>query len=90
MAFGAYKLYWWREFKKNKPDKRLSYVNSNKLCIVCFSNDHVSIKCDRDITCKICQRKHSTYVHVNKHVNGIILVMTMLVTLRLITHYLLI
>ena len=23
-----------------------------------------------NITCKICQRKHSTYVHVNKHVNG--------------------
>ena len=69
---GPHKLYRCREFKKNKPDERLSYVNSNKLCMVCFSNDHVSIKCDRNITCNIYQRKHSTYVHVNKHVNGII------------------
>ena len=69
---GPHKLYWCREFKKKKPEERLAYVNSNKLCIVCFSNDHVSIKCDRNITCKICQRKHSTYVHVNKHVNSII------------------
>ena len=69
---GPHKFYWCREFKKKKPEERLSYVNSNKLCIVCFSNDHASIKCDRNITYNICQGKHRTYVHVNKHVNGII------------------
>ena len=42
--------------------QKLSFVNENNLCCICFKKRHLTDK----FTCKICNERHSTFLHVSK------------------------
>ena len=62
----SHKLWHCTVFKKLPVTTRLQYVNDSKLCINCFSPQHLVGNCDKDTVCfvKGCGMKHSMYVHL--------------------------
>ena len=42
--------------------QKLSFVNENNLCRICCKKRHLTDK----FTCKICNERHSTFLHVSK------------------------
>ena len=64
---GVHKLWHCTVFKSLPVTTRLQFVNDSKLCINCFSSDHLVSDCTKSTVCfvKDCGKKHSMYVHVN-------------------------
>lgn len=43
--------------------ERLKIVNSNRLCLNCFRQDHYARDCFSKGTCRVCRRNHHTLLH---------------------------
>ena len=61
-----HKLFKCPTFKKKSVLQRINIVNENKLCQICFEKGHLADNCTKHFTCKICNEKHSTFLHVSK------------------------
>ena len=61
-----HKLFKYSTFKKKSVLQRINIVNENKLCQICFEKGHLADNCINNFTCKICNEKHSTFLHVSK------------------------
>ena len=57
-------------FKQKNAIDRLDFVKSRNLCLVCFDKGHDNIVCTKNISCRICKDKHSTYIHVSDNHNS--------------------
>ena len=51
-------------FKAKTLDDRRSYVKQNALCFGCFVFGHLSRDCRRRLTCKVCNKRHPTSLHI--------------------------
>ena len=50
-------------FKKEPLKERRAFVKKKELCFKCLHGGHVARKCSKKISCKICNKGHSTLLH---------------------------
>lgn len=61
---GNHMLYHCNKFLQMPEADRLNYVQSQKLCVNCFKNNHSAKTCTSG-SCKKCSKKHNTLLHLN-------------------------
>lgn len=54
------------QFKALAPDKKMSTVKSNNLCINCLRPGHFVKQCRSTNRCRRCQKSHHTLLHVEQ------------------------
>ncbi len=59
-------LYMCAEFRKMTPQQRLSEVKRLNRCLNCLTDGHLSSACPSKHSCKTCQRKHNTMLHLGQ------------------------
>lgn len=52
------------EFIKMKPSDRGIYVKNSKICFNCLTPGHTSMKCRVPQSCRICNRRHHSLLHL--------------------------
>ncbi|KAL7306684.1 hypothetical protein TKK_0001357 [Trichogramma kaykai] len=60
---GSHKLQRCPTFKALSPQRRLEYINLNKLCILCMMPGHRANNCKSSYRCKECEGKHIILLH---------------------------
>lgn len=50
-------------FKNLQPDARLQVVLDNDDCVNCLSHGHLASQCQSQGRCRVCQRRHHTFLH---------------------------
>ena len=60
-----HRLYSCYKFRNMPFSERCAYVNSNNLCTLCLSKDHLLSECRSSYLCKVnnCGKKHSSSLH---------------------------
>ena len=60
----GHSIRWCRAFRTLSHHEKMQFVEKHRdqLCGICLS-DHQTAKCDADVTCYKCERKHHTYLH---------------------------
>jgi len=61
MCSGAHQLADCPRFKALSLDERYNCVCTNRICMVCFAEGHMSYKCSS--SCAICKRRHHALLH---------------------------
>lgn len=51
------------EFRKMKPDDRMTLAKKEKLCFRCLGRHENKLSCDRENPCKKCKKNHNTWLH---------------------------
>lgn len=59
-------IYFCPEFHNMSICERQRYVVENALCTNCLNNNHTYDECKSRYSCRICQEKHNTLLHVNQ------------------------
>ncbi|CAI6369436.1 unnamed protein product [Macrosiphum euphorbiae] len=60
----AHTIYRCVAFQKITVEKRRDFVSTNKLCFSCLSTMHMINKCSSKSSCRICQKRHHTLLHL--------------------------
>lgn len=60
-------------FQKKPYNERLAFVEDKKICTNCLSVGHKSASCPSTYTCRICQQRHHTLLHVTKSLANVTL-----------------
>ncbi|XP_071052597.1 uncharacterized protein [Onthophagus taurus] len=60
-------LYQCSKFHERTPSQRLACANSHKLCKNCLSSRHTTNNCKSTHTCRVCNRRHHTLLHLNSN-----------------------
>ena len=55
-----------RTFRSKPVEEKQEFVRKNGLCFGCLQYGHMSKTCMQKSTCKICQRKHPTSLHMEQ------------------------
>lgn len=53
------------KFLDMQPQQRVTYVSNAKLCKNCFAYSHQTQSCISSGTCRLCQQRHNTLLHLN-------------------------
>ena len=59
-------LYTCAKFKSLSHDEKLSVLKTNNLCSNCLSSGHFKKQCRSIHKCKVCQKPHHTFLHVDQ------------------------
>ena len=59
-------LYRYIKFAKLSVDERFDFVKKCKFCFNCLTEEHSSMECTKNLSCKDCGRKHSNLLHIKK------------------------
>ncbi|XP_062713374.1 uncharacterized protein LOC134290289 [Aedes albopictus] len=51
------------KFEKFPIAEKMSLLNSKRLCLNCFRNDHLARNCASKYSCKVCQKRHHSLIH---------------------------
>ncbi|XP_062556595.1 uncharacterized protein LOC134221419 [Armigeres subalbatus] len=51
------------KFEKLPISEKMSLINSKRLCLNCFRNDHLARNCNSKYSCKVCQKRHHSLIH---------------------------
>ncbi|KAL4143988.1 hypothetical protein QTP88_006233 [Uroleucon formosanum] len=60
----AHTIYRCVAFQQITVEKRRDFVSTNKLCFSCLSTMHMINKCSSKSSCRICQKRHHTLLHL--------------------------
>ncbi len=52
------------EFMKKSIENRKSFLMEKRLCYSCYGSNHIAKGCKQKKTCKTCNRKHPTALHI--------------------------
>ena len=65
MCGHPHRLFHCPEFKSKSLDDRMNFVETHKLCHVCFDADHCTRDCKSPYICNVsgCGGKHSSFIH---------------------------
>lgn len=58
-------------FQKKPFNERQAFVNENRLCLNCLSHGHKHASCASTFSCRICQQRHHTLLHVVNHSSNV-------------------
>lgn len=61
----GHSIYKCQSFRDRTAQERLNFVNKNKLCINCLSSCHFLKDCNSKSTCRMCNLKHHTMLHLS-------------------------
>lgn len=50
-------------FLQMSPKERHAFVKKSNLCYNCLSNSHILSRCNSKSDCRVCHKKHHTYLH---------------------------
>lgn len=51
------------KFEKLPIAEKMNLLNSKRLCLNCFRNDHLARNCNSKYSCKVCQKRHHSLIH---------------------------
>ena len=57
-------------FRAKSPMERLKIIQFHRLCLNCFSRAHIAIACPSSKSCRQCQRKHHSMLHLEDTTNS--------------------
>ena len=63
----AHKLFMCKKFESLNVKDRKNVAYNSKLCFNCLSSGHVTKDCKSKSSCKKCQARHNTLLHVEPH-----------------------
>ncbi|XP_071055017.1 uncharacterized protein [Onthophagus taurus] len=58
-------LYQCDKFLEKSPSQRFNIISDNKFCKNCLGYRHHTSKCNSNKTCRICNKRHHTLLHLN-------------------------
>lgn len=58
-------------FQKKPFCERRAFVDENKLCLNCLIAGHKASSCPNTYTCRVCQQRHHTLLHVSKQSSNV-------------------
>lgn len=70
MCTNEHLLFQCEQFQKQSIDKRVEFVQSNRLCFNCFATNHNVKSCYRATCCRKCGRRHHTLLHFERTIQG--------------------
>ena len=53
------------QFKAMRPQARLDYARSKRLCFLCLQSGHGSPSCRKQYSCTVCNNRHTKFLHVD-------------------------
>ena len=53
-------------FKVLPYDEKVKSIQNKRLCFKCLRPGHISKKCQANVTCNVCKRKHQTLLHLER------------------------
>lgn len=63
-------IYKCQSFREITVQDRINFVRKNKLCLNCLSSCHLLKDCNSKSTCRICQLRHHSFLHIsNNHLS---------------------
>lgn len=62
---GSHRIFDCNSFKNKSPEERLTQAIGLKLCHNCLRPGHHTRQCRLNGTCRICKRRHNTFLHQN-------------------------
>ncbi|XP_060836320.1 uncharacterized protein LOC132918983 [Rhopalosiphum padi] len=64
---GDHRVYACSKFKEMPVGSRVQIVREARLCFNCFSNIHMANTCKSKYNCRVCNGRHNTLLHYEKH-----------------------
>lgn len=64
-----HKLFYCPNFRKMHVQERRQFVNTNHFCFNCLSSKHQVKTCTSKFSCKECQKRHCTLLHLDSSTN---------------------
>lgn len=58
-------------FQKKPFDERQTLIDDNKLCRNCLSTGHKADNCTSTYSCRVCEQRHHTLLHVTKQTGNV-------------------
>ncbi|XP_035439785.2 uncharacterized protein LOC118269018 [Spodoptera frugiperda] len=65
----SHKLCFCKKFAKQSVDVRREFVAKNKICFNCLGSNHTIYDCKKQMSCRICKKRHHSLLHLNRDVN---------------------
>uniref|UniRef100_A0A8D8WAG5 Integrase catalytic domain-containing protein n=1 Tax=Cacopsylla melanoneura TaxID=428564 RepID=A0A8D8WAG5_9HEMI len=63
----SHSLYSCPDFNTMKPDERMGFAKTHKLCFNCLSPNHSVLSCSNKTSCKKCNYRHHTMLHLDSY-----------------------
>ncbi|CAK1591458.1 unnamed protein product [Parnassius mnemosyne] len=60
----GHKLCFCKKFSKQTVEARRDFVIKHKICFNCLGGNHMVSECRKPTTCKVCQRRHHSLLHI--------------------------
>jgi hypothetical protein len=64
MCSGQHNLFNCLKFKESKPEDRLKFTRSKRLCDNCLKGGHFAADCRLNRRCTVCDKKHTKFLHL--------------------------
>lgn len=55
----------YKEFEKKKHREKVNFIKEKAVCFGCLHVGHMSKECKRRLTCKVCNQKHPSVLHIH-------------------------
>lgn len=65
----SHNIYKCELIKKKEVNDRVNWAKSKALCMNCLKNNHKTQECKSKFTCKYCNKKHNSLLHINVEKN---------------------
>uniref|UniRef100_A0A2H1WI74 SFRICE_041182 n=1 Tax=Spodoptera frugiperda TaxID=7108 RepID=A0A2H1WI74_SPOFR len=65
----SHKLCFCKKFANQSVDDRREFVAKNKICFNCLGSNHTIYDCKKQMSCRICKKRHHSLLHLNRDAN---------------------